>query len=157
MIYEFQVFNNKKVKTMLLSADSKSAFFRRIAEMYGLTKEEIILIREYDETDNFGYTLHKSYVEEAPKKSAKKDTKKITKTTNKFITNALQEFKRGDDRSRRMVEPRKSDYIKRHKMKSFPISSADDVAELMSKYKVVKVYWENGEKRGQHTLYAVVK
>lgn len=153
MIYEFQVSTNKKVKTMLLSADTKSAFFRRIAEMYGLTKEEIILIREYDETENFGYTLHKSYIEEAPKKGVKK----TTKATNKFITNALQEFKRGDDRSRRMVEPRKSDYIKRHKMKSFPVSSADDVAELMSKYKVVKVYWENGEKRGQHALYAVVK
>ena len=153
MIYEFQVSTNKKVKTMLLSADSKSAFFRRIAEMYGLTKEEILLTREYEETPDFGYKLHKSYVKEVSK-----STKKTAKKANDpIITKALQAFKDGDDRSKRMVEPRKSDYIQRHKMKWCPINSAEDVAELMHKYKTVKVYWENGEKRGTHAKYCVYK
>lgn len=152
MIYEFQVSTNKKVKTMLLTADSKSTFFRRIAEMYGLTKEEIMLTREYSETENFGYKLHKSYVKEVSK-----GTKKSTKINNQLVTKALQEFKEGDERSKRMVEPRKTDYITRHKMKWQYISSADDVAELMNKYKVVKVYWENGDRRGEHKKYCVYK
>lgn len=146
MIYEFKVANsNGNVKTMLLTADTLGAFYRRIAEMYGLAKDEVSLVAEYEETENFGYKLKKSYV-----KTTKKKDKKL-------IDKAVLLFKQGDDRSKRLVEPRKSDYIKRHNFKSCPISTADDVYELLTKYKTVKVYWENGDKRGSHKYFAVYK
>lgn len=145
MIYEFKVANSGNVKTMLLTADTLGAFYRRIADMYGLTKDEVSLVAEYEETENFGYRLKKSYV----KTDKKKDKKLIDK--------AVLLFKQGDDRSKRLVEPRKSDYIKRHKFNSCPISTADDVYELLIKYKTVKVYWENGIKRGTHSYFAVYK
>lgn len=146
MIYEFKVVNDKgKPIDMFLTADNEKAFYRRAIEMYSICRDEIILVAEYDEAPNFGYKLKKSYV-----KTEKKKDKKV-------LDKALTLFKQADDRSKRMVEPRKSDYIKRHNFKSCPISTAEDVAELLSKYKTVKVYWENGEKRGSHALYCVYK
>ncbi len=150
MIYEFRVSTLAKPKTILLTADSKSAFFRRIAEMYGLTKEEVVLVREYKETEDFGYELHKSYIKEMP-------AKKKNNASHVLIDKALKEFNAGHERSKRMVEPRKSDYIQRHKLQSTYIESVDDVADLMTKYKMVKVYWENGDRRGSHQLYCVYK
>lgn len=146
MIYEFKVVNsNGKPKDMFLTADSVNAFYRRAIEMYSLCRDEIILVAEYEEVPNFGYKLKKSFV-----KIEKKKDKKV-------LDKALTVFKQANDRSKRMVEPRKSDYIERHKFSSCPISTVDDVADLMSKYKTVKVYWENGTKRGEHALYACYK
>ena len=143
MIYSFNVRNEfNEEKHFLLTADNHTQLYKRILSTYGVTRDNVELLAEYEETPDWGYKLVKSHVAQ----DAKVYDKDIKEKAKKAMA----------DQSR-MCEPWKSDYIARHKMTEFPIDSEKDLYPLIEKYKTVKVRWENGEKRGHHKYYALVK
>ena len=57
----------------------------------------------------------------------------------------------------RKVDPDKTNYAKKYSFSEVRIENEKDLYPLIQKYKKIKVYWEQGEKRGQHSYYALVK
>ena len=141
MIYSFNLINDyNEQKQFYLTADNLNQLYRRILSTYGMTKDSVELIAEYEETAEYKYKLVKSY---SDKDEVDNDIKKKAKEL--FLT------------SKRMSEPRKSEYIKKHKMTEVHIVNEKDLYSLISKYKTIKVKWDLGEKRGQHNYYALVR
>ena len=140
MIYNFNIRNEfGDDKNFYLSADNLNQLYRRILSQYGTTKENVIILEEYKETDSYGYELVKSHIGTPEDKAKYKKAKEI------FAKNA------------RMSEPWKSDYKQRHKVTEIPIEDEKGLYELIDKYKFIKVYWDLGEKRGVHKYFALVK
>ena len=141
MIYSFNLTNDyNEQKQFYLTADNLNQLYRRILSTYGMTKDRVELIAEYEETADYKYKLIKSYSDED---EVDNDIKKKAK---ELFSN-----------SKRMSEPRKSEYIKKHKMTEISISTEKDLYSLIHKYKMIKVKWDLGEKRGQHSYYALVR
>ena len=148
MIYKYTIRNNyNEDKTHYLSADSLNQLYKRLLTTYGITKDHVVVLEEYEETDDWGYKLKKSYVKIEPDKQEDKiiNEERLDKANKVFSKNT------------RMTEPWKSDYKERHNVREVSIINVNDVYGLMEKYKFVKVYWEPGEKRGVHRYFALVK
>ena len=148
MIYKYTIRNNyNEDKTHYLSADSLNQLYKRLLTTYGITKDHVVVLEEYEETDDWGYKLKKSYVKIEPDKQEDKiiNEELLDKANKVFSKNT------------RMTEPWKSDYKERHNVREVSITNVNDVYGLMEKYKFVKVYWEPGEKRGVHRYFALVK
>lgn len=148
MIYRFTIRNSfNENKALYLSADSVNQLYKRLLTTYGITKENVTILEEYEETDDWGYKLKKSYVKMESDKDDEPtiDEDLLEKATKIFSKNT------------RMTEPWKSDYKERHNVREVSVTNANDVYGLMEKYKFVKVYWEPGEKRGVHRYFALVK
>ena len=148
MIYKYTIRNNyNEDKTHYLSADSLNQLYKRLLTTYGITKDHVVVLEEYEETDDWGYKLKKSYVKIEPDKQEDKiiNEELLDKANKVFSKNT------------RMTEPWKSDYKERHNVREVSIINVNDVYGLMEKYKFVKVYWEPGEKRGVHRYFALVK
>lgn len=143
MIYHIQVRNSLgDFKTFFITAEDHTKLFRRVLSTYGVTKDNVEILEEYEETPDWGYKLSKSNVVQ------KSDEDK------ELLLKANQMF---SDASRKS-EPYKSEAYKKYKYSSIvDIDSSVDIIPLLKSYKKVKVYWELGEKRGQHKYYAFVK
>ena len=140
MIYNFNIRNEfGEDKNFYLTADNTSQLYKRILSTYGTTKENVIILEEYKETDDYGYTLIKSHI------GTPEDKEKYKKAKQIFAKNA------------RMSEPWKSDYISRHKVKEVSIEDEKGLYDLIDNYKFIKVYWKHGKKRGVHKYFALVK
>ena len=64
MIYSFNVRNEfGDEKQMYLTADNHNQLYRRILSTYGVSKDNVELLAEYKETEDYGYELVKSYTE----------------------------------------------------------------------------------------------
>ncbi len=143
MIYHFNIRNEyNEDKAFFLSADNHSQLFRRILSTYGITKDKVEILEEYEETSDWGYKLVKSSIAHLSDKD--KEIKKQAKEI--FAKNS------------RKCEPYKSEAIAKYKYKdAVNISGEKDLIPLLKKYKKVKVYWELTEQRGVHQYYALVK
>ena len=153
LIYRFTIRNSyNEDKEFYLTADTPSQLYKRILNTYGITKDNVSLLEEYEETSDWSYKLKKSHVKvtSTPKD---KDSSKVTTLNNEVLEKAKKIFSKNS----RMTEPWKSDYKERHKVREVPVSGVNDVYGLVEKYKFVKVYWEPGEKRGVHKYFALVK
>lgn len=142
MIYSVQILNDYgEKKQFYMTADDHAKLYRRIASTYGIEKGRVEIIAEYEETDDWGYKLKKSH-----KDIVSEEEKKFSQKANELYRNAS-----------RKCEPYKSEAIKKYGYKTIDISSVDEVISLLKEYKKVKVYWELGERRGEHKYYAFVK
>ena len=142
MIYSVNIINEfGDEKQFYITAENEDKLYRRVFNTYGVAKIGVQILAVYRETPNWGYELVKSFVDEESK-----EDKEISKKANDLYKNAS-----------RKCEPYKSEAIKKYKYNVVDISSAEDIIPLLSEYKKVKVYWELGEKRGQHNYYAFVK
>ena len=142
MIYLVEVLNDYgEKKQFYITADDRTKLYRRISSTYGILRDRVEILAEYEETSDWGYKLSKSH----------KELESDEDTKNKQKANELY---RGASRK---CEPYKSEAKNKYKFDVVDISSVDDIIPLLKKYKKVKVYWELGEKRGQHKYYAFVK
>ena len=142
MIYNCQVRNSLgETKTFFLTADNYSQLYRRIASTYRIAKYDVEILEEYEETSDWKYKLVKSNIAHISD-----EDKELNKKASDLYSNAS-----------RKSEPYKSEAMKKYKYDVVPIEKIDDIVPLLKSYKKVKVYWELGEKRGQHKYYAFVK
>lgn len=141
MIYKFYIKNDDNInKLFYLTADTQSQLIRRIASTYGVAKDKITILAEY-ETDGDSYKLKKSYETKVPKKD------------QKIIDNASKIF----GKSRKLTGDSKIDYIKRMNFTEIDVQNETDLYPLLKKYKKVKVYFESTDKRGVYRYYALCK
>lgn len=141
MIYKFALkVDTGKENEFFLTAENLNALYRRILSTYGITKDKVVLLEEYKEVGTSGVVFVKSHV--------KKDEvdKEIIKKAKELIAN-----------KKRKPEPFKSEYKAKHSMIEFPVTKESDLYDLLAKYSTVRVCWEPTEKRGEHTMYALVK
>ena len=143
MIYSFTIKNDyDELKQFYLTADDKNKLYRRILSTYGVTKDRVEILEEFEETPDWGYKLHKSNIAH------------LTDEDKELIKQARIIFANNS----RKCEPYKSEYIKRYKYKeAINIENEKDLIPLLQQYKKVKVYWELTDKRGVHQYYALVK
>lgn len=139
MIYSFNIKTDNGEKQFYLTADNHQKLYRRILSTYGVTKDQVEIIEEFVE-DGYSYKLVKSYVTDQIDKN-------LLKEANSLYKNAS-----------RRCEPYKTEYFNKYKYSEIiNVETVKDIAKLLETYKKVKVYWELGEKRGQHNYYAFVK
>ena len=144
MIYKFSVKDsNDKDKIFYLTADNLNQFYRRSINTYQITKDDITLLAEYEETDDYKYKLKKSY--EAVEEKVEVDDKIKSKAEKIF------------SKQRKLSGDSKSDYKQRMNFSEVSIEKLEDLYPLLKKYKKVKVYFEPGEKRGEKKLYSLVR
>lgn len=144
MIYKFSVKDdNNNDKIFYLTADNLSQLYRRILSTYRIMREDVKLLAEYEETDDDGYKLKKSY-ESNVNKSDFGD--KIVAKADKIYS-----------KRRRLAGKGKLEYMKKNSFSEVGINTIEDLYPLIKKYKRVKVYFETGEKRGTKRYYALVK
>lgn len=143
MIYHFNIRNEfNEDKEFFLTAENHSQLYRRILSTYGIVKDRVEILEEFEETDDWGYKLVKSNIEHLTK-----EDKDIAKEAKRIFLN-----------SSRKDEPYKTDYLKKHKyLEAIDISGEKDLIPLLKDYKNIKVYWNTTDKRGVHQYYAFVK
>ena len=143
MIYNIQIRNEfNDDKRFFLTADNHSQLYKRVLSTYGITKDKVEILEEYEETPDWGYRLIKSNIEHL----TDNDKENIKKAKEIFANNS------------RKCEPYKSDAFKKYKYKDIIyIDGEKDLIPLLEKYSKVKVYWELTDKRGVHRYYAFVK
>lgn len=143
MIYYFNLKNDlNELKSFYLTADNHSQLYKRIMRTYGIPKDRVEILEEYEETEDYNYRLYKSNIKHLTDKD-----KELAKKAREIFAN-----------STRKCEPYKSDYIKKYNYKDvININSEGDLIPLLNNYKKIKVYWELTDKRGVHQYYALVK
>lgn len=142
MIYSVEILNDYgEKKQFYITADDPQKLYRRIASTYGILKDRVEILAEYEETDDWGYKLKKSH----------KEIVSEEETKNKQKANELYR------KASRKCEPYKSEAKKKYGFNVVNIASVEDIIPLLKEYKKVKVYWELGEKRGEHKYYAFVE
>jgi hypothetical protein len=143
MIYSFNIITDERTtKQFYMTADNHNQLYKRILNTYGITKDNVTILEEYEETDDWKYKLVKSNITQVSDSDKKKSDK------------ANELFKKASRRS----DKAKSEYFKKYQFKEIVnIKTPEDLIPLIESYKKIKVYWEPGEKRGQHNYYAMVK
>lgn len=142
MIYSFSVRNEfNEEKQFYLTAEDKNKFYRRVLSTYGITKENINILEEFEETDDWGYRLVKSNISHL----SDEDKNKAKLALDIFNDNHCKD------------EPHKTKTIKRCGFDVIDINNEKDIIPLLNKYKTIKVYWEHTDKRGVKKYYVLVK
>jgi len=121
-----------------LSAESQEAVIKRACYTYNVIPEQITVVEYYKDLNQFEY-------DPVPIKVVSKQISINDKASEMFY-GAIR--KRGK---------KKLDYINKYNFSEIKISSPDDLAKLIGKYKQVKCYWESGDTRGEHQYYALYK
>ena len=141
MIYSFNIRTENGEKLFYLTEENQKKLFKRILSTYGVSKEDVEILEEYEE-DGWGIKLKKSYID------------KKEKIEPEFMIKASKMYKDAG----RKDDHQKEEYKKKHKYSNIiELESAKDLAPLLKEYKKVKVFWALGEKRGIHNYYAFVK
>ena len=141
MVYKFSIINsNNKEKILYLSADSKSRLYQLALHMYGILKEDIRILAEYEEVGDDQVKLLHDYT-------------KAAGYSEKVVKKASEIFQKQIQRSGQY----KQEYIKKYNFSEQEISGVEDLYPLVNQYKKVKVYWERLVPRGPKRLYALYK
>ena len=141
MIYSISIRNEfNEDKQFYISANNISDMYKRILTQFGITKDKIELLEEYEETSDWGIKLVKSHIDHL----SKEDKTNIKKAKELFFN------------STRKCEPYKSKAIKKYGNVVY-IKDEKDVIPLVEKYKEISIHWEPTETRGVRNYYALVR
>ena len=144
MIYSINIRNNfNEDKQMYLTAENHTKLYRRVLTSYGIPKDRVEILEEFEETPDYGYKLVKSNIAHLTD-----NDKKVAQKAKELFAN-----------NKRRCEPYKTDYMIRHNyIKAINIKDEKDLIPLLNEFKNIKVYWETSkEKRGDRQYYAFVK
>ena len=140
MIFNILIRNESNdFKNIMLTAQNTRDLYRRVLSQYGIVKECVEILEEYDENNN--YKLIKTY-----KNNYKQDDLEYVKKAREMYYNGT-----------RKGEPFKTKTAERCRYSIVDISSYQDVVPLLKKYSRVEVHWEPTEKRGEHKYYAMYR
>lgn len=142
MIYSISIRNEfNEDKQFFLTAEDHSKLYKRILSTYGISRDRVEILEEYEETPDWGIKLVKSNISHL----SNKDKDNLKRALNIFNDNHCKD------------EPYKSKTIARCNYKVIDIENEKDIVPLLDKYKEIKVYYEHTDKRGIYKYYALVK